>query len=171
MLPRQGKRPGVDDRWGSWCGLSWRSVRVRVLGFEPVVSFRSAYRTRKRASQPLPRWEGWRGQPRSSEPGIVVEGKFRPPTSRDWSAPHAAAKPVRLTAWGIHPFSLRLTASGRDPFPHRLPPHRFSPASRRDGVPCSPRGLPNPFSPAPHGAHESSVVYCEFRDGTGRSRR
>lgn len=163
MLSRQWKRPGVDDRWGSWCGLSWRSVRVRVLGFEPVVSFRSVHigHGERASPAPSPRWGGAeKANCGSSEPwNRRGGGGFDPRHPRVWEcasrrgsqtgSPHGVGKPPVLFAphgAAPHPFASRRPDVTRSP--HRVPPLRLSPASWRSRV---------------------LSVYCEFRVGTGRS--
>ena len=132
-------------RWThSQCYHAWGIVReLTTYGVRGVAGVRCPYAcacldsnrwcpsdpcisdTEKGPPQPPPRGgEGWR-RPTVAllSPGIVVEGEVPTPDILGfWSAPHgAAAKRVRLTAWGNYPFSLRLTASARNPFASRRP--------------------------------------------------
>ena len=130
------------------------SVLVRVLGFEPQVSLGACISdTEKGPPQPPPRGgEGWR-RPKVAllSPGIVVEGEVSTPDILGfWSAPHgAAAKPVRLTAWGNHPFASRRPDVTRSPRGVLSYPFPRLTAQRTHLFPS--RGTPRPVLPATHG--------------------
>ena len=157
-------------------------VKEPVIRLEPM-RYTGCIGHGKRASPaPSPRWGGVeKANCGSSEPwNRRGGGSFDPRHPRVWEcasrrgsqtgSPHGVGKPPVLFApHGASEKTVRLTASGPDPFPSpgSTPPVLSRLTARRCPLFLS-RGTPQPVLPATHGAHEPSVVYCEFRVGIGR---